>query len=809
MVTPQGFNALLKIVEEPPEHVKFVFATTEPEKVIGTIRSRTHHYPFRLVPPKKLTDYMERLLGSEQVPFEPGVLSFVTRAGGGSVRDSLSVLDQLIAGSGGEGLTYAGASSLLGFTDDELLDGIIEAFAARDSAAVFRQIDKVVESGSDPRRFVEDLLERLRDLIVVAAVGEGVGAVLRSLPEDQLARMRQQAASFGSGALSHAADVINAGLTEMTGATSPRLQLELMCARVLLPGIAGLDGYAARLDRMERRLDMGELPTGRGVGQVPHAPLMPPSEASAPRGDSPRREPANTPASQPQPQPVQPAARESASDTRQPAAPQRQEASAPQRQDGQQPQEGQQREETPERQQQTERQPQGERIVSSAQAERASQPAQSAQVDQSSQAAQSQSRGGLSTDDIRRAWPDVLDRIFRIKRVTWTLLSQNAQVMHFDGERLVLGASSGGLASTMSRGQHPEVVRQALIEAIGVDVRVEARPMDDPIVQQGSAQQQPRTASEPQPGQSSPVPQQAQSSRGPQQSPGTAPSRSEHDIPDPEEPYADAPPEESSYSSRGSAPSAHAAQGNGRGQDRDSSHAPGTTMPNGNGNGGQGVPSGWRARADQAQRNVASGVAQDAGLSAQAARSSAWGSNDSGDWASQTGPAPSWVTDDAPAAQSSEPVNAAANASTDPSSNEAHAPVSATERESVREDTAALAEASFDSDSGLSEPTPEWMEDEPETDVEAVYDPLPPKEPEQPAPAEPEADDRHLTPRQRAEKAAREAAQRQEDSRRAGNGDNFVSPDDEDIENSDAVGLPVIKAVLGGTVIKEEGPEGS
>src|SRR3954452_2701601 len=261
MVTTQGFNALLKLVEEPPEHVKFVFATTEPEKVIGTIRSRTHHYPFRLVPPGTLSDYMASLCEQEQVAVAPGVLSFVTRAGGGSVRDSLSVLDQLIAGSGPEGLTYDGAVSLLGFTDGELLDSTVDAMAAGDGAATFRQIDKVIESGHDPRRFVEDLLERLRDLIIVAAIPEGVSQVLRGVPEDQLERMRVQQAAFGPGALSRAADIVNTGLTEMTGATAPRLQLELICARILLPAASGDQGYAARLDRLERRLDVGGVPT--------------------------------------------------------------------------------------------------------------------------------------------------------------------------------------------------------------------------------------------------------------------------------------------------------------------------------------------------------------------------------------------------------------------------------------------------------------------------------------------------------------------------------------------------------------------
>ena len=237
MVTPQGFNALLKIVEEPPEHVKFVFATTEPEKVIGTIRSRTHHYPFRLVPPARLQDYLEELCRLEGVAVAPGVLSFVVRAGGGSVRDSLSVLDQLIAGSGREGLTYerrGGAARLHRRRAARRRPST--RFAAGDSAAVFRSIDKVIESGHDPRRFVEDLLERLRDLIIVAAVPDGAAPGAAPVPEDQLERMRGSRRRFGPGALSRAADIVNAGLTEMTGATAPRLQLELICARILLPG---------------------------------------------------------------------------------------------------------------------------------------------------------------------------------------------------------------------------------------------------------------------------------------------------------------------------------------------------------------------------------------------------------------------------------------------------------------------------------------------------------------------------------------------------------------------------------------------
>ena len=215
---------------------------------------------------------MDTLCQQEQVSVAPGVLGFVTRAGGGSVRDSLSVLDQLIAGSGDEGLTYEGAASLLGFTDAELLDATVDALAAGDGAAVFLQVDKVVESGHDPRRFVEDLLERLRDLIIIAAVQEGAGSVLRGVPEDQLERMRGQQARFGPGALSRAADIVNAGLTEMTGATAPRMHLELICARILLPSAAGASGYGARLDRLERRLDLGGVPSAAGGGTAPSGP---------------------------------------------------------------------------------------------------------------------------------------------------------------------------------------------------------------------------------------------------------------------------------------------------------------------------------------------------------------------------------------------------------------------------------------------------------------------------------------------------------------------------------------------------------
>ncbi|MBO0899104.1 DNA polymerase III subunit gamma and tau [Cellulomonas sp. zg-ZUI22] len=276
MVSPQGFNALLKIVEEPPPHVKFIFATTEPDKVIGTIRSRTHHYPFRLVPPDVLVPYLEQLCAAEGVPVGAGVLSLVVRAGGGSVRDTLSVLDQLIAGSGDAGLEYEGAVALLGYTHTSLLDDLVDAVSARDGASAFRVVERVIATGHEPRRFVEDLLERLRDLIVITASGDAAGAVLRDVPADQLDRMRRQATHLGMSELSRSADLANAALTEMVGATSPRLHLELLMARLLLPSVDdSRTGLAARIDRLERGLP-AVAPAGASVpGAAVPAPAVP------------------------------------------------------------------------------------------------------------------------------------------------------------------------------------------------------------------------------------------------------------------------------------------------------------------------------------------------------------------------------------------------------------------------------------------------------------------------------------------------------------------------------------------------------
>jgi DNA polymerase-3 subunit gamma/tau len=261
MVSSAGFNALLKLVEEPPDYVKFVFATTEPEKVLGTIKSRTHHYPFRLIPPGVLRPYLEDLCAREGVLVEPTVFPLVVRAGAGSVRDSLSVLDQLIGGAGAEGVTYARAVALLGVTDAALLDEVCDALAAGDGAAAFATIDRVAEAGHDPRRFASDLLERLRDLIVLQQVPDAAAKGLLDAPTDQLERMSAQALRFGPATLARFAEIVHSGLTEMRGTTAPRLLLELIAARMLLPGVE--DSTAAllqRIERMERRLAVGTPP---------------------------------------------------------------------------------------------------------------------------------------------------------------------------------------------------------------------------------------------------------------------------------------------------------------------------------------------------------------------------------------------------------------------------------------------------------------------------------------------------------------------------------------------------------------------
>ncbi len=294
MVSREGFNALLKLVEEPPPHLKFVFATTEPERVIATIRSRTHTYAFRLLAPAVLREFLAGICLREGLEVDPLVLPLVVRAGGGSARDALSVLDQLVAGSGPGGVQYSEALALLGYTDAALLDEVVDAVAAVDGAAVFGAVDRLVESGCDPRRFTADLLERFRDLLILHAVPDAGDKGLLDLPGDQLERMAAQAARFGRADLSRCADLLATGLTEMRGTAPPRLLLELLCARLLLPA-ASEDpaSLRVRLDRLERRLEVGTQPAPGPAGSPP-APIPRPAPPPVAEPASPTAEPPAT-----------------------------------------------------------------------------------------------------------------------------------------------------------------------------------------------------------------------------------------------------------------------------------------------------------------------------------------------------------------------------------------------------------------------------------------------------------------------------------------------------------------------------------
>jgi DNA polymerase-3 subunit gamma/tau len=298
MVTPQGFNALLKIVEEPPEHLIFVFATTEPDKVLTTIRSRTHHYPFRLMPPGVMRELLERICGEEGVRVEPAVYPLVIRAGGGSARDTLSVLDQLLAGAGEEGVTYERAVALLGVTDVALIDDMVDALAADDAAAVYGTVDRVVEAGHDPRRFASDLLDRLRDLVLLRAVPDAAQRGLIDTAGDELTTMQNEAEQLGAATLSRFSEIVHTGLTEMRGATAPRLLLELLCARMMLPSAAESEAaLLQRLERVERRMTIAPPGSGASESEVQ-------AETPAPRGprrEAPRAEPEAQAPEAPQP----------------------------------------------------------------------------------------------------------------------------------------------------------------------------------------------------------------------------------------------------------------------------------------------------------------------------------------------------------------------------------------------------------------------------------------------------------------------------------------------------------------------------
>lgn len=433
MVTTAGFNALLKIVEEPPEHLIFIFATTEPEKVLSTIRSRTHHYPFRLLPPRTMRSLVSRICEQEGVVVDEVVYPLVIRAGGGSPRDTLSVLDQLLAGSDGQHITYQRALGLLGATDVALIDDAVDALGAGDAAALFGAVEAVIDAGHDPRRFASDLLERFRDLILVQAVPDAISRGVVDAPEDVLDRMREQAARIGRGALTRYAEVVQAGLGEMRGATAPRLLLEVVCARLLLPSAADAESaLLQRVERIETRLAMS-LPEPDGEQSTAPASAARRSGESSVGQPSSRRESAaarNVPERGPKETPAQPSVSAPA-----PApAPAPASASAP-------------------------------------------------------------ATGELNATAIRSMWPTVCDKVRERSRTTAVMLS-GATVHAVEDNTLVLTHEAAPLARRLSEQRNADVIAEALRDALGVDWRVRCQtgsvaPADTPAAPSGAAEPAP------------------------------------------------------------------------------------------------------------------------------------------------------------------------------------------------------------------------------------------------------------------------------------------------------------------------------
>ena len=481
MVTNQGFNALLKLVEEPPEHVKFVFATTEPERVIGTIRSRTHHYPFRLVPPDVLGPYLTTLCAEEHIGVGEGVLTLVMRAGGGSVRDTLSVLDQLMAGAIDGQVTYQTAVALLGYTDSALLDESVDALAGGDGAAAFRVVERMVESGHDPRRFVEDLLQRLRDLLIIAVAGDGARDVLADTPHDQFERMQRQAQNWGPHGLSRAADLTDEALRAMTGATSPRLQLELLVGRILVPapgpaqapvqGTVGMTGGGAprevssasseassgRFGAREAREALARKKQERAEASAPAAPA--PSAAPAPQGVpawgsgpdwSAQKPAAQKPAPESSAVPAQTSAPSQAAP---PEAPHREAVERPH---------------IDATQERAQAEPRA--------AARAPQRPDSAAPQRPDTNARAEApTSGRDADMLRGRWNEVVERLSSISRVTWSMVGGNAQLGAVDGSHVVLLFPVEAMVNAFSRGPRAADVEKAINEVTGLSVSVSAQ----------------------------------------------------------------------------------------------------------------------------------------------------------------------------------------------------------------------------------------------------------------------------------------------------------------------------------------------
>jgi DNA polymerase-3 subunit gamma/tau len=406
---PGAANALLKVVEEPPAHVIFIFATTEPDKLIATIRSRTHHYPFRLVPPGVLALHLEKICDAEGVKVAKGVIPLVVRASGGSVRDALSVLGQLLAGAGKDGVSYEIAIQLLGFTDGALLDDALDAIAARDGATLFKTIDRVIESGHDPRRFTSDFLERLRDLMIVDALKDSTAnSILRDLPEDQMERMRNQSNRIGAANLSRAADIAAEGLTQMRGATAPRLILELICGRILLPiGDSSDAGMLSRIERLERAENIAP-PTSSAASTS--------STASAPvRIVEAKEKAASTHSTE-----AEGSTKSEASSTKAAA------------------------------------------VV----------PTVKAKETAPSAATKANIPGNFDIAALRRAWPDVIEDVKKRRRLTWSLLSASAQVLSVDEDAITIGIVNPGAKESFERSESDVILRNAFIDVVGIDRKI-------------------------------------------------------------------------------------------------------------------------------------------------------------------------------------------------------------------------------------------------------------------------------------------------------------------------------------------------
>ncbi|ACV77064.1 DNA polymerase III subunit gamma and tau [Nakamurella multipartita] len=556
MVTTQGFNALLKIVEEPPEHLVFIFATTEPDKVLTTIRSRTHHYPFRLIAPSVLRTMLERLCEQEGAVVEPAVLPLVIRAGGGSARDTLSMLDQLLAGAGPEGVTYRSAVALLGVTDAALLDEVVDALAAGDGGSVFAAVDRVIEAGHDPRRFATDLLQRLRDLVILSAVPDAGAKGLIDAPSDQLESMSAQADRLGAATATRMAEVLHTGLVDMRGTTSPRLVLELLCARMLLPATADGDGaLLQRLERMERRMEIAAdepEPTARPVRQptaveIPLAEPAGPEPAAEPEQRTGTAEraaertaagrPAQGPNAQQRPaasrpaapaRPQRPEATPAGPDLGLPAPPTLRSTARAARPDASRPEQPRPDQARPDQARTTPpdsrrtppdqarpaarapepdrnrpaagspaggQPPGSDRVARPAPAAASSAPTRSAESAPAAHESSPTPASEIEVVDVRRNWPEVLAKVQQRRRTTQILL-ESATVVALENGVLRLTMPSAALARRVLEPANADLLRAGLKQVLGVDWRIQC-DADGPAARPAAAERRPAAAADP------------------------------------------------------------------------------------------------------------------------------------------------------------------------------------------------------------------------------------------------------------------------------------------------------------------------